>query len=424
MARWNLRWIWSSAEQPRYSMRLTWSGFGFLVASLITGIVSLQQGTNVLVVLFGIFVGAVFINGLSGWWALRRMEILRVLPEAAVAGAPCTIHYVLRSQRRWARAYALRLTDRVSRGNSADGVVRDVESFVPVLRPNHELTVAVPTVWPRRGVVRFRRLTISTRFPFRLFMKRRTERTEDELVVFPRLMRVRTSVRHGLHAADTTRSSENGRERPPGDDEFYGLRPYRSGDNPRRIHWRRTARTGEVFVRELSRLRQSQFWIVVNTRHAAADLDAAHRVELAISGAATLICDVLDQSGKVGLIVNGSPALVSPPGSGPALRGRLLRELAERQDNHDEPLSIALQRLSWASRWRGKVVLLGPNADDDLRVSAAWLAQHAGPVTTLVPGTAVFDSYFAPPAEHPAAWIEPFSGESAQRRLRATEAAA
>jgi hypothetical protein len=43
---------------------------------------------------------------------------------------------------------------------------------------------------------------------------------------------------------------ENTRPTPHGDDQFRGVRPYRRGDERRKIHWKSTAHTGELMVRE------------------------------------------------------------------------------------------------------------------------------------------------------------------------------
>ena len=40
------------------------------------------------------------------------------------------------------------------------------------------------------------------------------------------------------------------RQRSTHDGEFYALRPWTSGDNPRQVHWRSSARHGELMVRQ------------------------------------------------------------------------------------------------------------------------------------------------------------------------------
>ena len=83
-------------------------------------------------------------------------------------------------------------------------------------------------------------------------------------------------------------------------------------------------------VREMAQSGDNQLWCVVDTCVAPGDAGQARRLELAISAAATVICDALERGAKVGLICNGEPLVVMPPAAGRARRPRLLRELAIR----------------------------------------------------------------------------------------------
>ena len=97
------------------------------------------------------------------------------------------------------------------------------------------------------------------------------------------------------------------------DDEFHRIREYRAGDNPKAIHWRTTARRGELMVREYQQTRDRDLVLLVELWQPAhptvADLD---RVELAISFAATAMHENLRQSreARLRMIVVGSQTFV------------------------------------------------------------------------------------------------------------------
>src|SRR5262249_54217276 len=73
-------------------------------------------------------------------------------------------------------------------------------------------------------------------------------------------------------------------------DDFHGLREFRSGDNPRAIHWRSTARRGELILREFQQNREPTFTFVLDLfLPKPLNADSIRRVEFALSFVASLI---------------------------------------------------------------------------------------------------------------------------------------
>jgi hypothetical protein len=209
-----------------------------------------------------------------------------------------------------------------------------------------------------------------------------------ELVVFPALGRLLTRINFSEAVTDI-HGGNGGRLR--GDGEYYGVREYRAGDNPRRIHWRRSAQSGRLMIREMAQSGENQLWCVLDTSVAPGDVGQARRLELIISAAATVICDALESGARVGLICNGEPLVVMPPAAGRACRPRLLRELAIRGSHHDDDLALHIHHLPWPPRWRGPCLLFGVTDGPGLRSAGAALTASAGPTSVYVPGTGAFE---------------------------------
>ncbi len=70
------------------------------------------------------------------------------------------------------------------------------------------------------------------------------------------------------------------------DVSFHALREYVPGDDLRHVHWRSTARTGRLMIRQFEETRRSQFVIVVSTR--PADYADDDEFEVGIAVAASL----------------------------------------------------------------------------------------------------------------------------------------
>ncbi|HRC57723.1 MAG TPA: DUF58 domain-containing protein, partial [Kofleriaceae bacterium] len=96
----------------------------------------------------------------------------------------------------------------------------------------------------RRGLHRMEGYRIATRFPFGLFRKSRDVDSVAEILVYPPPVVVtRPPPRARVHGE--TSAAVVGRR-----GDFFGLREHRPGDDRRNVHWRSTARSGRVLVRE------------------------------------------------------------------------------------------------------------------------------------------------------------------------------
>ena len=122
------------------------------------------------------------------------------------------------------------------------------------------------------------------------------------------------------------------------------VRPYAPGDSMNRIHWRSTARTGEIQVKEFDLEQTADAWIFL-------DLDAAHRgraaattstTEVAVRAAASIADKALAENRAVGLTVNGHRMTVVPADRGARQRLKILQLLAAVEADGRTPLQEAL----------------------------------------------------------------------------------
>ncbi len=122
-------------------------------------------------------------------------------------------------------------------------------SSVPVpllrLRAGRDTTVVYPVPTARRGVVGIGPLRVVRRDPLGLLTLPRSHGGVDQVWVYPRVHQL-TAVPAGV-----VRSLDGLIDRVPhGSITFDTLREYVVGDELRHVHWRTTARVGELMVRE------------------------------------------------------------------------------------------------------------------------------------------------------------------------------
>ena len=215
--------------------RPTLGGLIFIVATIILGAIAVQITGNVLLLIFASFVGALVVNFLAGWRALAALRISRLPPEAATAGGTSVVRYRIHNPRRFAAVYGAIIHDVAV--NDATDEPSLIEAFVPVVRAGRVVTVAAPMIWPARGRYQFSRIRVSSRFPFGLMVKTLVVAAPCEFTVYPALRGLRSRPWEADLAAARATSADGQPGAKPGDEEFFGLREFRQGDNPRRIHW-------------------------------------------------------------------------------------------------------------------------------------------------------------------------------------------
>ncbi len=100
----------------------------------------------------------------------------------------------------------------------------------------------------RRGVYPRTAPQLATGFPFGLWESRRTIRVESPLLVWPRTLPVGPVPQV---SGECQLDGNVSRSKVGSNGDVLGVRPYRRGDSPRRIHWGQSARHDRLIVCEL-----------------------------------------------------------------------------------------------------------------------------------------------------------------------------
>ncbi len=154
--------------------------------------------------------------------------------------------------------------------------------LVPRLKAEaaHEELFAVPT--KRRAVLVVGPVRSVRDDPLSLMRRQVTWAKEQELFVHPRTVRLDEAASGFLRDLEGTPSSDLSSS----DIAFHALRDYSPGDDRRHVHWRTTARTGKLMVRQFEETRRSH--VVVALDNLAEHYASEEEFELAVSVAASI----------------------------------------------------------------------------------------------------------------------------------------
>jgi uncharacterized protein (DUF58 family) len=175
----------------------------------------------------------------------------------------------------------------------------------------------VPT--PQRGIYAWSALTLRSAAPLGLFWYRRDLALPTTAVVYPQILPLKS-----CPILDTL-GDQSGQQwhyhpvvKPATEGVTRSLRPYRWGDPTRLIHWRTSARYGELRVRELEKVTASQEVVIaLNTR--ANWLEESF--EQAVVAAASLYHYALEKGFAAALWLPQGECLQDRPGVLMALAG-------------------------------------------------------------------------------------------------------
>lgn len=157
-----------------------------------------------------------------------------------------------------------------------------VEFGVPLLRPGN--SVAQPLEIPalRRGIVTVGPATTVRSDPIGLLRREHAFHDVHELYVHPRTTTIPSTsagLIRDLEGNPTHRLVD-------ADMSFHAIREYAPGDSRRQVHWKSTAKTGRLMVRQYEESRRSRMAVVLSV--ADAEYADADEFELAVSSAASL----------------------------------------------------------------------------------------------------------------------------------------
>ena len=158
---------------------------------------------------------------------------------------------------------------------------------LPGLKPGEVISDGFRIPTDRRGLVTVGPAHSVQGDPFSLTGRESRWTDELELYVHPRTVALpgrQTGFVHDLEGHASTHLTSS-------DMNFHALRPYVAGDDRRHVHWRSTARTGKLMVRQFEESRMSRVAVSLDTGRAAyLDED---EFELGISVAASVAVQTL-----------------------------------------------------------------------------------------------------------------------------------
>ncbi|NUR74223.1 MAG: DUF58 domain-containing protein [Hamadaea sp.] len=371
-------------------MPITPRGLGLGVGGVLLALTGIRFGYPELVVVGATAFVAIGCALAYGVWR-PRLEVARSVDPDRVGRGEGS--HVILTVRNTSRLLAASLVAEDSCGRlSGDGqTVHDkVAVAVPVLRLRAGATMDVgyPVPTGRRGVIQVGPLRVTRRDPLGLLSLGRDHGGSASIWVHPRI--------HPLQAvpAGVSRSMDGRIDRVPhGSITFDALREYVIGDELRHVHWRTSAKVGELMVREHLDTSLPRIVVLLDDRsgsYAAPALPDGEiaAFEAACEAAASVIAAAVREDLPVVLHTVGGRAVAGHRGSAQAQLDALAEvtpsATADAADTVDSRLANAANRLRQHRPGDTLVYLTGTGGVADLGLVGALRGAFPTVVTGIL----------------------------------------
>jgi len=316
---------WRRLRPPR-RLSFTREGRMIVLLSIGVGFAAINTGNNLLYLLLGWLLSFIIASGILSELTLAQLTVERRPPPRVFAGEPFLMEVVIRNNKPKRASYSIEVEDLVGK------TPLDKRCYFLKIPAAKTQRTSYRHTFVRRGLYTLTGYRVATQFPFALFRKSRDVAAPIEVVVYPaRVVVPRPTPRS--EARGEVAAHRSGRR-----GEFFALREHRAGDDWRDVHWRTSARTGRLLVREYEDEHARRVAIAVDHALPEAARDAAETgaitpsveaqvasVERAISVAASLATTYLEAGWTVELCARGTRV---PPGAGKSQQARIARALA------------------------------------------------------------------------------------------------
>ncbi|MCW5801660.1 MAG: DUF58 domain-containing protein [Deltaproteobacteria bacterium] len=312
--------------RPPRRLRFTREGRVIVILAVGVGFAAINTGNNLLYLLLGWLLSFIIASGILSEMTLKKLGVERRPPGRVHANQPFLMEVVIENKKANRASFSIEVEDLVG------ATPLDKRCYFLKIPPGKSQRTSYRHTFVRRGLYTLTGYRLATKFPFALFRKSRDVDAPVEVLVYPARVAVprpppRSTVRGDAVANRIGRRGE-----------FFGLRERRAGDDRRDIHWRSSARTGRLLVRESEDEHARHVVIGVDNalpdaaREAVTDgaLSPTHEaqvgaVERAISVAASLAAAYLEVNWTVELCARDCHI---PAGSGRMHEARIGRALA------------------------------------------------------------------------------------------------
>ena len=314
--------LWSLIFPPkRHRISITVPGLFLMGLSMGIGTAAYNTASNILFITLSLLLACLLLSGLLSWF--NFMGLCWRLPPAGPwrAGHDTLVAVQVKNEKQWLPTYGLWFDfitvprpEKMSAKEEKEMKVREVlKAFEKsqvrgrvTLRERLEPGGEAKLEWgykpERRGPAMLELSAVGSLFPFGFLRKNIGTGLKQTVLVWPAQIEYQW---RGAASAQVGGQQGLRTVRAGIGEDLLALRKYAQGDSHRLIHWKASARLGQVMVRQFAAESRDGFTLRVETP--AEIWSHPEQFELLCSMAGTIAEDLFSTGRLQGVLINGSP---------------------------------------------------------------------------------------------------------------------
>ena len=254
-----LRWL-----TYRMEYRLTNEGWIYIGGIVLVALAAINTGNNLLFLILACLIASILMSGVLSSLTIAGVQMSVALPEHIFVGQTVRGIVEVTNEKQTLPSFSLRV-EAAKKRNTPAPVLLETPVYFPYVPRHSSVKQSVPMLFARRGVYRQEAFRIVTRFPFGFLQKARRLDLPSEALVYPSVEATAEflDVLPGIQGAIETLAKGRGHD-------LYALRDYLPTDSARHVHWKASARSGSLMVREFAREDDPRVLLVLDPHSDAA----------------------------------------------------------------------------------------------------------------------------------------------------------
>jgi uncharacterized protein (DUF58 family) len=285
-----LRWIGYKMEY-----KITREGWIYIAGVIVVALAALNTGNNLLFLILASLIAVILMSGILSSITLGGIEMRLELPEHIFAGQPVRAQIELENKKFTLPSFSLRVEGAKTKNGTAAALL-ETPVYFPYVAKHECVKQSVPITFASRGAYRQDAFRVITRFPFGFLQKARRVELNAEALVYPSVEPSRDflEILPALQGALESLSKGGGQD-------LYALRNYMPTDSARHVHWKASARSGSLMVREFTREDDCRVLLVLDPQISEGPLSAIvlERFERAVTLCASIAWHFFERNAQL-----------------------------------------------------------------------------------------------------------------------------